>query len=279
MLKLGIIGLESSRPCKFFNFLVSRLHKAHITAVVAREAGADVQAWIEGGVVVVDRPTDLLGYVTAVIECSRKGSQHRANVEGLLRQGIHVWVDKPLATSVEDARALVVAAEDSGAFLMSYSGYRLAPQLPELAASLAQEPKSRRLVVTGPADANSEYDGLFHYGIHHVEIALELLGRPALEPGNLAVAVSRFSGGLQADFSIGGVDVALVFVAPTPGLEVPFSVSLGAGSGERVLTVPTDYNEQMLLQFLAGCKSAPSRRTAFDMVSPVAVLEDIVGRS
>jgi predicted dehydrogenase len=49
---------------------------------------------------------------------------HRAVAEEALAAGRHVLVEKPLATSLDDARALVAAAETAGRILMVSQNYR-----------------------------------------------------------------------------------------------------------------------------------------------------------
>jgi predicted dehydrogenase len=277
MIRIGLIGLESSRPAKFAGYLSDGALGGRITAVVASQSD-DAEVFRELDCHVLRRPEELLGRVDAVIDCSRRGSEHRKNVEALLRHGIDVWVDKPLAASVADAESLISAAAESGAALMSFSGYRLAPLIPALASRVTVDSGSQRLVVSGPADANCEYDGLFYYGIHHAEVALEVLGRPLVEPGTFDVQVSEFDGGVRADFSLQSTDLALVFFSDERGAALPFTVSLDGGSSELELALPERYNEQMLRQFIAASISGQAPYAANDMKGSVALISAVVER-
>jgi predicted dehydrogenase len=277
MIRIGLIGLESSRPAKFSDYLSDGVLGGRITAVVARQTD-DAEVFRELDCQVFERPEEFLDQVDAVIDCSRRGSEHRKNVEALLRHGIDVWVDKPLAASVADADSLISAAAESGAALMSFSGYRLAPLIPALASTVRVNSGSSRLVVSGPADPNCEYDGLFYYGIHHAEIALEVLGRPLVQPGTFDVQVSEFGGGVRADFSLQSTDVTLVFLSDKRGAALPFTVSLDGGSSERELTLPERYNEQMLRQFIVASTSGQAPYAAKDMKGSVALISAIVER-
>ncbi|WP_298327376.1 Gfo/Idh/MocA family oxidoreductase [Haloactinopolyspora sp.] len=78
--------------------------------------GAEAAA--EFGVPYVDDIDALLAWQPdGVIVCS-ENANHRAHVELLVAAGIPVLCEKPLATSTEDARAMVKAAEAAGVALM-----------------------------------------------------------------------------------------------------------------------------------------------------------------
>lgn len=279
MLRVGLIGLESTRPRRIvaaLNALNPSVYDAMVTAIVAGSAAQTAELLnLDGrGAIsaVVHDPREMIGRVDAVIDCTRDGTRHLGNVESLIRQGTHLFVDKPLATSSSDARALVGAAAQSSVVLESYSGYRRASQLPSVRARLGAV---RRVVISGPADAESADGGLFHYGIHHAEIAFELFG-DVIE----LVAVKRTTSGVTAECAAGGISVCLEFVRPRAESTLPFSVVLGdeSESSRVILTLDADYNEQMLAQFLRASRGGVSLRDPASAVPPVALMEHIVAR-
>lgn len=62
----------------------------------------------------------------AVIVCATN-TTHAEMTIAALQSGIHVMCEKPMATTLEDARAMIVASEHSGKFLMIAHNQRLAP--------------------------------------------------------------------------------------------------------------------------------------------------------
>lgn len=56
-------------------------------------------------------------------------NDHRRTVETLAAAGIHVLCEKPLATSLEDSRAIVAACHDAGVMLMTAFPMRFSPAL------------------------------------------------------------------------------------------------------------------------------------------------------
>ena len=71
----------------------------------------------------------------AVLICS-ESSKHRALVEMAARAGAHVLCEKPLATTLEDARAIVDVCERAGVKLMTAFPMRFSPPLLEVKARL-----------------------------------------------------------------------------------------------------------------------------------------------
>lgn len=59
---------------------------------------------------------DLFDEVQAVVVCS-ENSRHAEGVIPALRSGVHVLCEKPIATTVEDARAMILASSETGSRL------------------------------------------------------------------------------------------------------------------------------------------------------------------
>ncbi len=77
---------------------------------------------------IVAKPEDVIGAVDAVVIATDDGFDHVRRARPFIEAGLPVFVDKPLATSVEDLRTFN-AWEKAGARLLSSSGLRYAPEL------------------------------------------------------------------------------------------------------------------------------------------------------
>ena len=77
---------------------------------------------------VVKNPEDVIGHVDAVLISTDDGFDHVRRARPFIEAGLPVFVDKPLATSLEDLRTFI-AWEKAGARLLSSSGLRYAPEL------------------------------------------------------------------------------------------------------------------------------------------------------
>ena len=153
-----------------------RAHKvaASIGAELSEDLGA-VLADDEVDVVDVCLPTDL----------------HREAVEGAFAHGRHVFLEKPIALTLEDAAAIVAAAEESGRLFMVGMVLRFWPEYVELGRRLAGGELGRPLVVSTdrlspPADWNDWMADRTRSGgvpvdllVHDFDQLNRLLGTPA----------------------------------------------------------------------------------------------------
>ncbi|HEV3167848.1 MAG TPA: Gfo/Idh/MocA family oxidoreductase [Isosphaeraceae bacterium] len=188
MIRLGLIDFDTSHSVEF----TKRLNHLEIAEdqwvegarVVAGVPGrsqiapdvipkytAQMKAW---GIELLDDPADLVGKVDAVLVESVDGSVHRERALPFLEKGIPTYVDKPFACSLTDARALVETAERKHVPIMSSSSLRYAPEV--VAAREAPSGPITGAITYGPAHKHSRNPGLFHYGIHPVEMLYTLMG-------------------------------------------------------------------------------------------------------
>src|SRR5215218_1010973 len=190
MLRLGIVDCDTSHVYQFARRLnhvdIEPEHWVDGATVVAAFVGISrvteaarvaeyVAAMQATGVELVERPEDLLGRVDAVLIESNEGGLHRARATQFIEAGLPVFIDKPLASSTPDACALVELAAKAGVPLISASSIRFAPEVtatqadPALGALLGAD-------VHSPARLHEANPGLFHYGVHGVEMLYALLG-------------------------------------------------------------------------------------------------------
>ena len=127
------------------------------------------------GVPLVDRPEDLLGHVDGMLITSQQGAVHWERARPFLEAGISCFIDKPFTCSVADARQLVDLAARQKTPVFSSSALRYAPELVQFAADVTHG-AIQGAVTYGPAPLHAGNPGLFHYGIHAVEILYTLMG-------------------------------------------------------------------------------------------------------
>lgn len=277
MLRIGFVGTENSHVKHFIRFLnVEERHPGfRAAALVNGDPAHNAELAEYGGIdTIVDSPEELIGKVDMAIVCNRDGALHREVAEPLLRTGMPVLVDKPMAASTEDALALIDAGHTDGARLFSASALRFVPEMPEVLEGTAKHGAIRHVHVVGPADPECEHSGLFFYGIHPVEAALEILGNPVVEPGSLDVDVARIGGTVVARFVIDDVFVTISFVTAVEAGQVPFHATVVHETGvvASELSIVPDYNAPALDAFLHQTKPLTDEQ----MLSPVAIMESIV---
>lgn len=281
MTRIGVVGTDSSHVDQFVRFL--NVERRFGDALIVALAGGDTERNRELAAAagqhaprIVGDPAELAGAVDAVLISTRDGRAHRGEAIPLIEAGLPVLVDKPIAGSTADARAIVAAAQKHSVPLYSGSALRFVPAIDELTAAHQDPP--RLITVTGPANARGQYGGLYFYGIHLVEAARRLAGDPPGH-GEVAVAVTDRPSGVSARTTLGSVEVRLDFVADA----YPFQAVVVRASGpaeERELELPPDYTAPVLERFLSAVEKGepPTDDEAAALVAPIDLLDAITAQ-
>ena len=190
MIRLGLVDFDTSHAVEF----TKRLNHVGIAEDQWVE-GARVVAGVPGrseiapevipknletlkgyGIAIVDDPAGLFDKIDAVLIEAVDGSVHLARATPFLERGIPTYVDKPFACSLADAKAMMGLAMTKHVPLMSSSSLRYAPEV--VAASGGKGPLGAILGAStfGPCLLHPRNPGMFHYGIHAVEILFALMG-------------------------------------------------------------------------------------------------------
>lgn len=279
MTRIGVVGTENSHVDHFIRFL--NVEHRHPEFTVTALAGGDSErnrTLAEAGQIdtIVESSADLVGQIDAAIISSRDGGLHAEHALPLIKAGLPVLVDKPLAAGVADSTTMLDAAAESGQVLLSASAVRYAPEIPALRDPSDARGDTRFISVVGAADPDSEYAGLFFYGIHVVETALELTGDGEFGP----VAVSRNDGSITATTQVNGIDVAMTFVLKDDAGQVPFHATVVGRHGidSTALTLGKDYNAPVLQQFTEAITSGTAPLSRTELLRPVELLDAIVSK-
>jgi virulence factor len=219
MIRLGIVDFDTSHAVEF----TKRLNHVGIAEDQWVE-GAKVVAGVPGtsaispevipknletlkgyGVTILDDPKELFGKVDAVLVESVDGSVHLERALPFLQQGMPTYVDKPFACSLADAKALVKIAMEKHIPLMSSSSLRYAPEV--VAAAGGKGPAGAIVGVStyGPSPTHPRNPGLFHYGIHPVEILFTLMGQGCKKVTCLSEPGAEVVTGVWADGRVASV--------------------------------------------------------------------------
>lgn len=195
MLKLGVLDFDTSHAVEF----TKRLNHIGDTPKETEQfvEGAQVVIGCAGesklsperievyaaqmkkyGVPLVEKPGDMIGKVDGMLIEAVDGTVHLERAKPFLEAGIPCFVDKPFTCATADARKIVALAEKHKAAVFSSSSLRYAPDVVNFVA----DPKHGKLVgcsVYGPAALSpipERNAGLYHYGIHPVEMLYTLMG-------------------------------------------------------------------------------------------------------
>ncbi|MDX2036883.1 MAG: Gfo/Idh/MocA family oxidoreductase [Isosphaeraceae bacterium] len=255
MIRLGIVDFDTSHAVEF----TKRLNHIDISEDQWVD-GAKVVAGVPGtslispdvipknretleryGVEILDDPAKLFGKIDAVLIESVDGGVHLERALPFLERGIPTYVDKPFACSLDDARKLVRAAEEKHVPMMSSSSLRYAP---EVVAAKAGETVGEIVGVTtyGPSPLHATRNpGMFHYGIHPVEMLFTLMGPGCKRITCMSTPGGESTTGLWADGR----------VAVIRGLRAgstPYGFTLFGSKGVSTQGVSTKYIYRELLR-------------------------------
>lgn len=268
-MRIALVGTENSHADHIVRLLnVDRIADARIVALVGDDEKTRKLAAVGGISDVVPTSAELIGSVDALIITNRDGALHRELAVPFLEAGIPVWVDKPLAAGTADARAILDAARDT--LVTSYSAVRWVADADAIAA--ADVGAVQTVTVTGPADPDSEYSGIFFYGIHIADLAQRLA--PG-EPG--PVEVERVGSTIVARYRSGEVLVTLQFVKPTAEARVPFHAAVVGPTGlaSQAIQLDDDYVVPGLKVFLQMLETGERPLDDATMLAPITVLEQL----
>lgn len=239
-LRLAIVGTENSHAHEIIRHLNvdQNRSRAEVIALVGEPDDHNRELAQFGGInQIVPRAIDLLGQIDALIVTNRDGALHRDQAVPFLEAGVPVWVDKPLATTIEDADAILTAGAAPG-MLTSYSALRWATDARHLIDQLDSIGELQAVTVTGPADPDSPYSGIFFYGIHCADLA------QAIHPGEpTQITTERSSATVCVRYLVGEIFHTLNLVLPDDGRQVPFHVDVVGRHGvlSRDLALGPDY--------------------------------------
>lgn len=196
MLKIGMVGLDTSHVVAFTELLNNTENPYHVSGgkvTVAFPGGSsdfkESFKSVEGftnqlrekyHVRIVDTIEEVAEQSDVIMLESLDGRVHLHQFHRLAPFGKPVYVDKPFATTSQDAVEMVRLAKQFGVPMMSSSSLRFAAGLQEILDQAGQG----SIIGSdcfGPTPTHWALPGLFCYGIHTVEILYTIMGPGCLQ--------------------------------------------------------------------------------------------------
>lgn len=117
---------------------------------------------------VVANPEDVIGQVDAAVIATDDGNDHVRRARPFVEAGLPVFIDKPMATNIEDLRQFI-AWQRAGKIILSTSGMRYSPQM-QLSAEQKEQLGDLRWITSFTCKTWERY------GIHALEAVYPMLG-------------------------------------------------------------------------------------------------------
>ena len=228
MFRIGLIGTENSHAlafAKYFNLPnedgTYNEPDARVVAIWGADEQANEMIVSETGVeFVAEKVQDFLGRVDAVMITSRRGSEHMQYALPFVERKLPLFIDKPFTSSPTEADALMAKILEAGCPVMGGSACKYLPdilKIKEVVAELRERGEFMGASMSFRVVIDSEYDGLYFYSPHLVEMCLETFGSDvkniqAMRTGeNLLVNVQYETDMVSLQFVARGKQSALIY--------------------------------------------------------------------
>ena len=189
VIKLGIIGLDTSHVTAFTGYLNNAKNQTGCRVVAAYPGGSDdVEASYKRlekftkemkekfGVEIVASVEQLCEKVDGILLESVDGRKHLEQVKPVFEAGLPLFIDKPLAGSFEDVVRIFYLAQKSGVPCWSSSSLRYTSSI----ANAGKDEKVDKVMgcaAYSPCYLEEHHPDLYWYGIHGVEILYTIMGQ------------------------------------------------------------------------------------------------------
>jgi predicted dehydrogenase len=205
-IRIGIIGAENSHTAGFGKlFNIDKKFPGVEVKYVWGETDAFAKSAMEKGNIPnqVKDPNEMLGKIDALIVDHRHAKFHLEPAIPFIKEGIPTFIDKPFCYRAAEGKDFLQLAKKLGTPVTSYSSIAQSAATFDLKEQVAALGKISQVIRTGNADLDSQYGGIFFYGVHIVEPLMFMFGEDIHEVkvtrnGKFGNASVRFSSGLFA---------------------------------------------------------------------------------
>ena len=190
VIKIGVVGLDSSHAVQYAKLLHETDHPHHVPGgqIVAAYAGGSPDWELSHGRVpgfreelehgfaipVYHSIAEVVAASDAIMILTIDGRVHVEQFEAVAAAGKPVYIDKPLTATLADARKLATVAAESATRVFSSSVWRYAVGLRDAKAALTGP--ARHMSLHGQWMVHPGLHGWSWYGIHQVEMLYAVLG-------------------------------------------------------------------------------------------------------
>jgi len=178
-LRIGIIGAENSHTTgfgKMFN-VDKKFPAAEVKYVWGESDEFARNAATKGSIPnIVKDPKEMLGEIDALIVDHRHAKYHLKAATPFIKEGIPTFIDKPFCYRVEEGKEFLELARKHGTPVTSYSTIAHSHASYDIKKQVASMGPINQVLRTGPVDMDSEYGGIFFYGVHIVQPLMNMFG-------------------------------------------------------------------------------------------------------
>ena len=271
-LKIGIVGAENSHTIAIAKLIniekkIPGIRVTHVwgeTKQLARKAS-------ETGCIphVVSDPSEMIGQIQGACVDHRHGKFHLPAARPLLEAKIPLFIDKPFCYRLSEGKRFLSRAAKLSTPVTSFSVLPHQDTFVQFKRDMRALGKIYSVVSTGPCDLKSKYGGIFFYGIHQVDMVINLLGIDLRHAQVIRGAKDNHVGVLTYH---NGTVATMNFVGSGSSI---FHLSAIGEKGRIDREILFDKNTYLAgtRTFCRMFKTGTKRETVESMLAPVAALE------
>jgi hypothetical protein len=206
--RIGIIGAENSHTIGFGKiFNIEKKFPGVEVLYVWGETEELARIAMQKGSIpnMVKNPAEMLGKIDALIVDHRHAKYHLEAATPFIKAGIPTFIDKPFCYRVEEGKEFLAMARKLGVPVTSYSSVAHSEGTLDMKKQAEELGKINNIVRYGPADLDSQYGGIFFYGVHLLQPMMYIFGDDIEKvkisrDGNKGSANLVFKNGMFATF-------------------------------------------------------------------------------
>ncbi len=178
-IRIGIIGAENSHTIgfgKLFN-IDKKFPGVEVFYVWGETEEFALNAMMKGAIPnMVKDPNEMMGKIDALIVDHRHPKYHLEATTPFVKAGIPTFIDKPFCYRVSEGKEFLAMAREMGTPVTSYSSIAQSDATFDIKKQVESMGEINHVVRYGPADLESQYGGIFFYGVHSVQPLMFMFG-------------------------------------------------------------------------------------------------------
>ena len=178
-IRIGIIGAENSHTASFGKmFNIDRKFPGVEVTHLWGETDEFARKAAETGKIpnIVKDPIEMFGKIDALIVNHRHAKYHLKAATPFVKAGIPCFIDKPFCYRVKEGKAFLAMARKLGTPVTSFSSIAQSHATYDIKQQLESLGEINHVIRYGPVDLDSEYGGVFFYGVHILQPLMFMFG-------------------------------------------------------------------------------------------------------
>ena len=180
MFKIAILGCENSHADAFLESIINKKEydDIEVVGVYSNEPEALDRMKEKFGVYCAQSFDEFVGKVDGIMITARDGDNHYKYAKPYISSGVHMFIDKPITSKIEDAKALITELKANGCRFTGGSTCPHAPVVVKLAADVksGEYGKVYGGFLRAPVSMENAYGNFFFYAQHLIEVTLKIFG-------------------------------------------------------------------------------------------------------